>query len=111
MSDPEAELAPEIDLVMVTMLFEASDAATLLGVLSKYIVLARMQSGCRNIDLAASATVPGRFVIVQKWDTAEAQQAHFDSPVMVEMARSCNGLLTAPPLIDLLEPISAHDLR
>jgi hypothetical protein len=29
---------------------------------------------------------------------------------MVEMARSCDGLLTAPPVIDLLEPISAHDL-
>jgi quinol monooxygenase YgiN len=106
-----SDVQPEIDLVMVTMAFGASDAATLLSVLSKYIVLARMQPGCRNIDLAASATVPGRFVIVQKWDSSEAQQAHFDSEVMVEMARSCNGLLTAPPQIDLLEPISAHDLR
>jgi quinol monooxygenase YgiN len=96
---------------MVTMAFSASDAATLLSVLSKYIVLARMQPGCRNIDLAASATVSGRFVIVQKWDSSDAQQAHFDSEVMVEMARACNGLLTSPPQIDLLEPISAHDLR
>jgi quinol monooxygenase YgiN len=102
---------PEIDLVLVTMVFNASDAATLLSVLAKYIVLARMQPGCRNIDLAGSATVPGRFVIVQKWDSAEAQQAHFDSSVMVEMARACNGLLTNAPQIDLLEPISAHDLR
>jgi hypothetical protein len=29
---------------------------------------------------------------------------------MVEMARSCDGLLATPPRIDLLEPISAHDL-
>jgi quinol monooxygenase YgiN len=106
-----SDVQPEIDLVMVTMAFDASDAATLLGVLSKYIVLARMQTGCRNIDLAASATTAGRFVIVQKWDSADAQQAHFDSEAMVEMARACTGLLTAPPHIDLLEPISAHDLR
>jgi hypothetical protein len=29
---------------------------------------------------------------------------------MVEMASACNGLLTKPPQIDLLEGISAHDL-
>jgi len=27
------------------------------------------------------------------------------------MARGCEGLLVAPPQIDLLEPISAHDLK
>jgi hypothetical protein len=30
---------------------------------------------------------------------------------MVEMATSCNGLLTAPPEIDLWDGPSAHDLR
>ena len=30
---------------------------------------------------------------------------------MVEMARSCTGILTRPPVLDLLEGISAHDLR
>jgi hypothetical protein len=30
---------------------------------------------------------------------------------MVEMARSCTGLLTAPPDIDLWNGNSAHDLR
>jgi quinol monooxygenase YgiN len=110
-STPGADELSEIELVMVTMTFEAADVGTLLGVLSKYVVLARMQPGCRNIDLAASATSVGRFVIVQKWDSPAAQQAHFDSSAMVEMARSCTGLLTGPPDIDLLEPLSAHDLR
>jgi quinol monooxygenase YgiN len=70
-----------------------------------------MDPGCRNIDLCASVTRPGRFVIVQKWDSPDAQQRHFDSEVMVEMATACNGLLTQPPAIDLLESISAHDLN
>jgi hypothetical protein len=30
---------------------------------------------------------------------------------MVEMATACTGLLTSPPMIDLLESISAHDLN
>ena len=41
----------EIELVVVTMRFDAADAAALLGVLSKYVVMTRMEPGCRNIDL------------------------------------------------------------
>ena len=105
MSDEE----PEITLV--TMRFQASDADRLLGVLSKYVVLSRMRQGCRNIDLTQSVTTPGRFVIIEKWESPEAQRAHFDAEEMVDMARSCEGLLTEPPEIDLLEGLSAHDLN
>lgn len=101
----------EIELTIVTMLFDAANPDALQSVLAKYTVLTRMEPGCRNIDLCASVTRPGRFVIVQKWESPEAQQRHFDSEVMVEMATSCKGLLTEPPAIDLLESISAHDLR
>jgi quinol monooxygenase YgiN len=50
-------------------------------------------------------------VVVEKWQSAEHQRAHFDSHDMVEMANGCRGLLTGPPDIDLLDPISAHDLH
>lgn len=105
MSDEE----PEITLV--TMRFQASDPDRLLGVLSKYVVLSRMRQGCRNIDLTQSVTTPGRFVIIEKWESPEAQRAHFDAEEMVDMARSCEGLLAEPPEIDLLEGLSAHDLN
>jgi len=95
---------------MVTMSFDASDPGRLQGVLARYVVVSRGHAGCRNIDLAMSSTAPNRFIIIQKWDTPEAQRDHFDSADMVEMATSCDGLLTAPPRIDLLDPISAHDL-
>jgi len=100
-----------VDLAVVTMVFDASDPDRLQSVLAKYVVLSRGEDGCRNIDLCASATRPGRFVIVEKWENPEAQRVHFDSAGMVEMARACDGLLSHPPQIDLLEPISAHDLH
>lgn len=100
----------DVELSVVTMSFDAADATALVAVLSKYVVLTRMQPGCRNVDLCASATQPDRFLIVQKWETSAAQRAHFDSHVMVEMATSCNGLLSAPPDIDLWDAASAHDL-
>ena len=105
----------DIELVIVTMTFDAkpadTDNAALLAVLSKYIVLTRMQDGCRNVDLCSSCTAPGRHLIVQKWDSDDVQRTHFDSELMVEMARSCQGLLASAPDIDLWEGTSAHDLR
>lgn len=100
----------EPEITLVTMRFEAKDPGTLLGVLSKYVVLSRQQPGCRNIDLCASVTDAGRFVVIQKWESPQAQRAHFDSPEMVEMAGAAVQLLVEPPEIDLLEGLSAHDL-
>lgn len=114
MSDNGA--AAEVELTIVTLTFDAGEVNEaagdrLLSVLSKYVVVSRNHPGCRNIDLCASVTVPGRFLVIQKWESPAAQQAHFDSAEMVEMARSCEGLLERRPEIDLYEGISAHDLN
>jgi len=105
------EHSGEVDLTIVTLRFDAADDAALLAVLSKYVVLTRMHDGCRNVDLCSSVTVPGRHLVVQKWETPGHQRRHFDSEVMIDMARSCEGLLSAPPEVDLWEATSAHDLR
>jgi quinol monooxygenase YgiN len=101
----------ELDIVVVTMVFDASDPERLQSVLAKYVVLTRGEPGCRNVDLCLSVTHPTRFVVIEKWESPAAQQTHFDSAGMVDMARACEGLLTRPPDIDLLEGISAHDLN
>jgi quinol monooxygenase YgiN len=111
MAPPErASGAEDVEVTVVTLVFDAAEPDRLLPVLSNYVVMSRGHAGCRNIDLTASATTPGRFVIIEKWASAEAQQAHFDSADMVEMAEACTGLLRHPPSIDLLYGISAHDL-
>jgi quinol monooxygenase YgiN len=104
-------MAEDVELTIVTLQFDAADPDRLLSVLSKYVVLARMEPGCRNVDLLASVTVPGRLVVVEKWASPAAQRTHFDGSTMVEMAEACRGLLRSAPQIDLLESISAHDLR
>ena len=104
-------MTDEVDLTIVVMRFSTDAPEQLLPVLSKYVVMSRGHDGCRNMDFSASMTAPGRFVIAQKWESPEAQQAHFDSTTMVEMAEACQGLLREAPDIDLLAPISAHDLE
>ena len=102
--------ADEIELAIVTRVLDAADIERLVPIVSKYVVLSRQQPGCRNIDLCASVTTPNRLVIIQKWESSEAQRAHFDSPEMVEMAEMARPLLAGPPAIDLLDGLSAHDL-
>jgi quinol monooxygenase YgiN len=107
MSDDESGT---VELTVVTMRFDAADDAALLAVLSKYVVLARMEDGCRNVDLVSSVTNPGRHLVIEKWESPDAQRRHFDSDVMVEMATACTGILARPPDIDLWDGTSAHDL-
>ena len=107
------DVAEDVELTVVTLTLSAKDEAStgqLLGVLSKYVVVSRGHEGCRNIDLVASVTHPGRFLLIQKWDSPVLQRAHFDSADMVEMAESCRGLLAAAPDVGLWEGMSAHDL-
>ena len=109
--DVSDDVNGEVEIVVVTMQFDAADDDGLLSVLSKYVVLARMEPGCRNIDLISSVTHERRHLVIEKWESPDSQRRHFDSAMMVEMASACSGLLGRPPQIDLWEATSAHDLR
>jgi quinol monooxygenase YgiN len=103
-------LVPEApDPVLVTMLWDHVED-DLLAHLVRYVVMARGEPGCRNIDLCASLTVPGRVVIITKWASAAAQRVHFDGPAAVALAVAARDLGAPRPEVDLLEGISAHDL-
>lgn len=94
--------------VIVTMVWErVSDA--LLGHLARYVVLSRGDEGCRNIDLCASVTEPGRVVVIEKWASRDAQRRHFDGEAMVALANAARALDAGRPAVDLLDGISAHD--
>jgi quinol monooxygenase YgiN len=106
-------VADDLKLTIVTLTFDAQPgkATDLLAVLARYVVLARQEDGCRNIDLVQSVTQQDRYLVVEKWESPEAQRAHFDAEPMVTMARSCDGLLAGRPEIDLYVGLSAHDLN
>jgi quinol monooxygenase YgiN len=105
-------MADDIEVAMVTATFDAAPGseADLAGVLARYVVLTRNVDACRNVDLVMSATQGGRFLVIQKWDSAAAVQAHLDSELMTGMAREVVPMLSSKPAIDLFDTISAHDL-
>ena len=102
----------EIEVAMLTATFDASAGSeeALAAALARYVVMTRTVDECRNVDLVISATHGGRFLVIEKWDSADAVQAHLDSEVMQDMARQVVPLLSSKPAIDLYDTISAHDL-
>jgi quinol monooxygenase YgiN len=104
--------SPDVTLAIVAGVFDARPGAEaeLGAVLAHYVVVSRTSPGCRNIDLVASLTRPGRFLVYEKWQSPEHQQEHLTSAVTEEMAAAAMPLLAGPPDLGLFEAVSAHDL-
>ena len=102
----------DLEIAMLTATFDARPGAeeALAATLARYVVLARHEPECRNIDLVSSLTHGGRLLLIEKWDSAEAVQAHLDSHLMTDMARETLPALATKPALDIYDTISAHDL-
>jgi len=102
----------DVELSIVLAVFEARPGRveTLAALLANYVVLTRRAVECRNVDLVTSVIEPGRFVVIEKWGSTQAQRAHMDAPETVSLAQECRDLLSSPPRFDLCEAVSAHDL-
>jgi quinol monooxygenase YgiN len=105
-------MSGDIEVAVLTAAFTArpEHASDLAAVLARYVVLTRGEPGCRNVDLLASATESGQFLVIEKWDAPDLARAHLDTPLMIEMAQAAIPLLADKPKVDLLDTISAHDL-
>jgi quinol monooxygenase YgiN len=106
-------VAEDVEIWVVAGRYQARSGreAELAAVLANYVVLTRGVDGCRNVDLVVSAGTPGRYLVIEKWDDADAQRAHLDAPIMVDMATNATPLLAGAPDLDLYQAISAQDLE
>ena len=103
----------DLELALIIGSFEARTGrqGDLAAILAKYVVLTRRRPRCRNVDLVASGSRPGRLVVIEKWESADDARAHLDATETVEMAKAARDVLAGPPDLDLFESISAQDLE
>ena len=99
-------MTDDVELTIVTMRFDASDPATMGAVLAKYVVLTRMQPGCRNVDLCASVTHPGRYAA-----TTGLTPTGPDDPLAVAMAQALQPFEAVLRGYDLAPQDRTHALR
>ena len=74
----------DLELAVVIGSFEARTGrqGDLAAILAKYVVLTRRRPHCRNVDLVASGSRPGRLVVIEKWESLDHLKAHAASPHM-----------------------------
>jgi len=100
------------ELAVLTVRFDPMPGSEepLMAILAQYVVVTRQVATNRNIDLLASASQPGRLLLVEKWESPAAAREHLDSPEMAAMAAAAVAHLATRPEVDLYDAISAHDL-
>ena len=102
MSDPfiviaRAEVSPEARELFIAAARDCIDAT-------------RREQGCLAYDIHESVTQPCRFVSYESWETRADIDRHMGSPhvaTFLEAARAC---VTAPPVIEVVEPRSIDRL-
>jgi quinol monooxygenase YgiN len=106
-------MAEDPQLAVLTARFDPMPGSEqpLMAVLARYVVVTRQDPACRNIDLLASPSRPGRLLVVEKWASTADARAHLDSAEMTAMAEAAVGHLATRPEVDLYDTISAHDLH
>lgn len=106
-------MSDDLEIAVLTAVFDARPGAeeTLAAMLARYVVMTRREPACRNVDLAASITHSGRVIVIEKWESADAAQAHLNSALMTEMATEAVQLVARQPELDLYDAISAYDLE
>ncbi len=58
----------------------------------KVMAATREEPGCLEYTISADVDDPGRFVILERWASPEALEAHFATPHMAEFQAAMGGL-------------------
>jgi quinol monooxygenase YgiN len=94
-------------MIVVTALVQIrpDQVGAALPVLETAITATHGEAGCIAYALHRDLEDPARFVIVEKWASAEALTEHGETPHLKQLFTDLGPLLAAPPTIVRTEPI------
>jgi quinol monooxygenase YgiN len=75
----------------------AEHVAQVREILSALVEPTRRESGCLSYELLQNGSDPADFVFVEKWASAAAEQAHFETPHVLTALKRLAGLLATEP--------------
>lgn len=70
----------------------------------------RREPGCLGYEFHESLTQPGRFMSFESWETRADIDRHMASPHVVAFLEAARACVTAPPVIEVVEPRSIDRL-
>ncbi len=94
----ERTLPPDTSLrVIARVRAKTEHVAQVWDILSALVDPTRRESGCLSYELLQNSSDPTDFLFVEKWATAAAEQAHFETPHIITALQQLSGLLAAEP--------------
>lgn len=103
--------SPEVVVVASLVPAAGQDDAVEMALLKAVAATHEQDRGCRLY--AAHRSVRGRegFVVIEKWDSAEALQGHAAGSSFAALSAELDGLLAEPLVVTVMEPLPAGDER
>ncbi len=95
---------PEL-VVVVHLLFERGKADEAVAALSESIEASHHESGCLLAALHRDINDPDVLVVVERWASKEAHDAHLATPHVQKLAATVAPLAAGVPRITLGEPV------
>ena len=96
-------------IVIATLQAHEEHAHELEQALAHTVGPAQAEEGCLVYALHQVQGSPGRFVLVEGWASRSAYDAHMNSSHTAALVATLGKLLSAPPAIEVCEPLELGD--
>lgn len=96
-------------IVVATMWPEAGSEGEVEKALRAAVRSVHSEPGCLRYSLHRSIGDPVRFVMIEKWESEEALDAHGRAPALRELGAQLDGKLAAPPEVTRLAALPEGD--
>jgi quinol monooxygenase YgiN len=90
-------------IVLGSVVVRDGSMAEAMALSQRHVRRSRAEPGCIEHNVSIDAERPDRLVFVERWQSAEALQAHFAIPESRSFARDIGQLAIAPPSIEIFK--------
>ena len=88
-------------IVLGSFVVREGSLAHAMDLSKQHVLRSRAEPGCIEHNVSIDAERPDRLVFVERWESAQALQAHFAVPESRAFAREIGQLAAAPPSIEV----------
>jgi quinol monooxygenase YgiN len=100
-----------VSTVVVTATFTVKDDRMddALAAITETIEATHDEPGCQSYALHRDVNAPNTLVLVERWTSQVALDAHLQQPYVAKLGAAAAELLAAPPVIHFCEPVPVGD--
>jgi quinol monooxygenase YgiN len=92
MRDPKSFWRPPVLVIHASVLVDPAKTDAAVAAAKEMMVESRKEPGCHAYTFTRDLSEPGRFHIIEEWESDEALAVHFKAPHMAKFQQAVAGL-------------------